>query len=107
MAERPIIMTVHGPVMGVKKTSALGIDYYNFQKIPYAKPPIGDLKFKSPVLPEPWAKTIDCTTEGPACYHFSPMLQKILGEEDCLHMNVYTKNVRELLFVGKIRRLIM
>jgi cholinesterase len=40
------VMTSNGPVMGVKKTSVYGIDYISFHKIPFAKAPVGDLKFK-------------------------------------------------------------
>lgn len=41
-----IVNTANGPVKGILKTSIVGEDYYRFRGIPYAKPPVGDLRFK-------------------------------------------------------------
>lgn len=41
-----IVETNYGPVRGIKRTSAVGDHFYSFRGIPYAKPPIGDLRFK-------------------------------------------------------------
>lgn len=38
--------TVNGQVKGVKKLSCLDEEYISFQGIPFAKPPIGKLRFK-------------------------------------------------------------
>lgn len=47
MSENKIIVqTTKGPVKGVVKTSIVGENYYRFRGIPYAKPPVGDLRFK-------------------------------------------------------------
>lgn len=40
------VTTNSGPVKGFKIASACDYRYYNFIGIPYAKPPIGDLRFK-------------------------------------------------------------
>lgn len=41
------VNTKYGPIRGVRKTSLLKkIDFYSFKGIPYAKPPIDDLRFK-------------------------------------------------------------
>lgn len=45
-APRLIVETTYGPVFGSKRTSILGDDFYSFRGIPYAKPPLGDLRFK-------------------------------------------------------------
>lgn len=45
--EYKIVKTKNGKVRGVWKTSLLkNIPFYAFKGIPYAKPPIGDLRFK-------------------------------------------------------------
>lgn len=44
--ETTIIVTNYGPVKGIKKMSATGVNYYSFQRIPYARPPTGKLRFK-------------------------------------------------------------
>lgn len=41
-----VIETNSGPVRGIKRTTILGDDYLSFQSIPYAKPPIGSLRFR-------------------------------------------------------------
>lgn len=42
-----IVETRNGPVRGVLKNTILkDVPYYSFKGIPYAKPPIGSLRFK-------------------------------------------------------------
>lgn len=41
------VETLNGPVRGIRETTLLkGIPFYAFKGVPYAKPPIGDLRFK-------------------------------------------------------------
>lgn len=44
--ETPIVSTNYGLVQGSRKTGANNIDFFSFQGIPYAKPPVGELRFK-------------------------------------------------------------
>ena len=41
-----------------------------FKGIPYAKPPVGNLRFKRPEPPEPWEGVRDCCKFGPAAERF-------------------------------------
>lgn len=41
-----IAKTEYGKVRGVKATSAVDTEYISFFGIPYAAPPIGELRFK-------------------------------------------------------------
>lgn len=41
-----IVETSFGPVRGIKRTSAVGDQFFSFRGIPYAKPPVGELRFK-------------------------------------------------------------
>lgn len=44
------IKSSHGEIVGVKMSSSYGFHYINFLGVPYAKPPIGSLRFKVRIL---------------------------------------------------------
>lgn len=44
--EEIIVRLTSGQVRGFKIASSFDYEYYNFLGIPYAKPPIGELRFK-------------------------------------------------------------
>jgi para-nitrobenzyl esterase len=63
-----------------------------FKGIPYAAPPVGDLRWKPPQTVEPWDGARACTAFGPACPQ--PDRARIAGavwreDEDCLYLNVW------------------
>ncbi|KAM3966297.1 juvenile hormone esterase-like [Aphomia sociella] len=81
-----------GTLRGGKSKSESGYEYYEFLGVPYAKPPIGVLRFKNPQSPESWENERDATkahAENISC-HVDFMTGKLLGSEDCLYLNVYT-----------------
>nr|CAH7765726.1 unnamed protein product [Callosobruchus chinensis] len=52
--DHPQVDTTLGKVEGAWRTSVKGRKYAAFEGIPYAQPPIGDLRFKAPEPVEPW-----------------------------------------------------
>ncbi|CAB0030891.1 unnamed protein product [Trichogramma brassicae] len=70
-----------------------GKNYYAFRGIPYAKPPLGELRFKDPVPAEKWIGTRDALTFGPMAVHFDIFKKSIVGSDDCLYLNVYTNAI--------------
>jgi carboxylesterase type B len=51
MVETVIIRVAQGSLRGQKVKTKTGGTYYSFHAIPYAKPPVGPLRFRvSPVL---------------------------------------------------------
>lgn len=42
----PVIDTITGKVSGVKEVSTKGNTFYAYRSIPFAKPPVGELRFK-------------------------------------------------------------
>lgn len=94
--KNPVVTTKYGPVKGVKKKAHFGEEYFSFQKIPYAKPPLDELRFRDPVPPEPWKEQLDASNEGPVAYSWNNYVYSVVGNENCLHVNVFTKNVSEI-----------
>ncbi|XP_061395063.1 esterase B1 [Musca vetustissima] len=91
--EKTIVSTIYGPVKGVKRKSIYGDAYFSFEKIPFAKPPLGELRYKAPQPPEPWTEVRSCTSTGPKPLQKHFVFQMTDGSEDCLYLNVYTKNL--------------
>ena len=66
-----------------------------FRGIPYAAPPVGDLRWKPPQPAKPWAGNRDCTgfSVQAAQYpdiHASETMKALPSSEDCLYLNVLT-----------------
>ncbi|XP_050498030.1 juvenile hormone esterase-like isoform X1 [Diabrotica virgifera virgifera] len=79
-----LVETTKGWVLGKEeKTVNLGKTYVHFAGIPYAKPPVGDLRFAPPVPIDSWEGILDATKEGTVCVQFD------VGNEDCLNLNIY------------------
>ena len=87
----PQVSTKYGIVEG-KEEKELNV----FKGIPYAKPPIGELRWCPPQAPESWAGTKSCTEFSAVCAQESfPELMKIMDvsgsqSEDCLYLNVWS-----------------
>ncbi|KFB51092.1 AGAP006726-PA-like protein [Anopheles sinensis] len=78
-----------GSIVGIKGSLPNGHDCYIFKGIPYAKPPIGELRFKSPVpLTAFPVDPLECLVDGPSSYSDEVRLERKL--EDCLYLNVFS-----------------
>ena len=62
-------------------------DLIVFRGIPYAAPPVVALRFKRPAPHPGWGDVLDATQFGPRCPQ--PMGGAAVGDEDCLHLNVW------------------
>ncbi|CAD6234004.1 GSCOCT00007468001.2-RA-CDS [Cotesia congregata] len=92
--DRPIVEVHEGKLRGVQEKNYNGTDYfYAFRGIPYAKPPVGDLRFKEPEPVEPWSDIRDAQFFGNMCAQFHWGLKHLEGSDDCLHLNVYTTDL--------------
>ena len=87
------IITRSGSVRGKTVTSEEGFSHFEYLGIPYAQPPIGELRFQNPIPVKPWIETLDATKAGPVCYQ-KGNFGFGLGEmsEDCLTLNIYTQD---------------
>ncbi|XP_078603166.1 phenmedipham hydrolase-like [Branchiostoma floridae x Branchiostoma japonicum] len=107
-----VVPTTYGDVNGVElPTSFIGgavFDrIYTFKGIPYAAPPVGDLRWRPPQDPVGWTGVRDAAQFGARCpqvvetpfppgsplYELSGPFRSNSSSEDCLFLNVYTPNV--------------
>jgi para-nitrobenzyl esterase len=69
-------------------------DVYVYKGIPYAAPPVGNLRWKPPQPLSPWEGVRECTKFGPSCPQrkLPAPFGRDYGEysEDCLYLNVWT-----------------
>ena len=85
-----IIETKTGKIQGYNEN---GVEVY--KGIPFAEPPIGDLRFQPPVAKEPWDDVLDATKYGPCSFQGTTPLEEWFGKlepesEDCLTLNIWT-----------------
>lgn len=101
------VLTKYGWVEGVRSNGGFAL----FRGVPYAKPPVGELRWKAPEEPESWVGVRLCDKYGDACAQFDrwndavddinddsdhpyvmmenyPYPPKM--SEDCLYLNIYT-----------------
>jgi para-nitrobenzyl esterase len=74
---------VHGSMAGTSR---------QFLGIPYAKPPVGPLRWLAPVKPDPWSTPLEATQFGKRCAQIAnaTLQNKASTDEDCLYLNVWT-----------------
>ncbi|XP_049852640.1 juvenile hormone esterase-like isoform X1 [Schistocerca gregaria] len=90
-AAKPVLAAVRqGSLRGKLVTSPTGTAFCSFLGIPYAKPPVGSLRFKPPQPAEAWTGIRDATSKCPVAPQINDVTNKYVGNEDCLFLNVYT-----------------
>ena len=103
-----------GQLRGTQTRTAFGRKFYAFRGVPYAQPPVGELRFrvnipgnsilvkikilifsfyKDPVPVKPWAGVLSATRERSSCIQYFCFISTVIGNEDCLVLNVYTPTV--------------
>ena len=84
-----LVPTTHGPIEGFVDDGV-----YTFLGVPYAAPPVGDLRFRAPLNPACWDAPRDASALGPRCVQLDGDQAgpngDVIGDEDCLHLNVWT-----------------
>ncbi len=91
----------------IQTESGLVSGYYNektgvtvFKGVPFAAPPVGDLRWKAPQPPKPWKGVKECVAFGPSPMQPKPVSFLMIGpefvvpqqplSEDCLYLNIWT-----------------
>jgi len=80
------VRTASGPIAG-RVEQGLAV----FRGVPFAAPPVGELRWRPPAEPEPWTRTLGCTRFKPACPQKPGGFGGTRGpfSEDCLYLNVW------------------
>ena len=87
------VQTRFGPVRGT------GSDVVAFKGIPYAAPPVGELRWRPPAPPAPWTDVRDASQFGPICPQSAGVMPQGRSKappiarpssEDCLTLSVWT-----------------
>lgn len=90
------VRTSSGKVAGLR----LETGCWTWVGIPFAKPPVGELRWKAPSNPEPWKGVRFSTFDSPrsiqneitSCWSSA---NRIIGSEDCLYLNICRPDTEE------------
>jgi carboxylesterase type B len=105
----PVLHTKSGKINGVCKNVNLRSNstdtgnIYSWLSVPYAKPPVGDSRFKPPQLVDSWSTTLDTKQMPSFCMNFAnksnvtsfEYLNSFIKnsfiklDEDCLYLNIF------------------
>ena len=91
-ADGPIVTVETGKLQGITASGNSPVQV--FRGVPYAKPPVGDLRWREPAPLENWEGVRAADQFGPRCMQqplFSDMMfRSPAPSEDCLYLNVWT-----------------
>ncbi len=96
MEKNIIVDTKLGKVRGYSTRGVL-----KFKGIPYAAPPVGELRFSPPAPKEQWSGVLDATEYGPIAPQPPSVLLAMFGgkrklsEADCLTLNIWKPAVKK------------
>lgn len=89
------VTTTAGVVRGIERDGVT-----RFAGIPFAQPPTGALRFRPPVPVQPWEGVRSAESFGAVSPQNPSVMEMLFGgeaeqwDEDCLHLNVWTPQVR-------------
>lgn len=81
--DRSVVETSQGNVRGIVEDGVVA-----YRGIPYAAPPVNELRWRAPTPARRWRGTLDASEYGPVCPQMRPT--QFPEDEDCLTLNVWT-----------------
>ena len=98
--ETVLVLTRLGPVRGTTLENKKGETIFAFRGVPYAQPPVGELRFRRSRPVGAWSREWDATKDSPKSLQPNVLLPDLhwlrSGGEDCLYLNIYSKKTRGL-----------
>ncbi|XP_056632576.1 carboxylic ester hydrolase-like [Diorhabda sublineata] len=85
-----LISLPNGKIRGISVTPPVTGDltYYAYLGIPFAAPPVGNLRFQPPQPVTNWEGILEANNNSVSCYQVDK--EEKYQTEDCLYLNVYT-----------------
>lgn len=93
----PRVQTKYGWIQG-QTISIRNTLVDEFVGVPFAKPPVGDLRFAKPVELNPWSGVHNATSVSPQCPQPNPY---VVYAEDCLYLNIWRATPSGLTSSGR------
>ncbi|KAL3867622.1 hypothetical protein ACJMK2_040503 [Sinanodonta woodiana] len=93
--------TENGPIGGFRDESLPSKFVEQYLGVPYAKKPVGNLRFERPRRHQRWSAVLDATNLRPACLQTDMEYVKLhypefhQSDEDCLYLNIYVPQVTD------------
>ncbi|XP_071119428.1 acetylcholinesterase-like [Haliotis cracherodii] len=95
--------TNYGRIRGTVKTVLGSKKIEQYFSVPYAAPPVGELRYEDPEEPTTWKGILNTTVFPPACPQISSMWSYVKShrpgfknsDEDCLYINMYVPQTGE------------
>lgn len=70
---------------------------YAWLGVPFAQPPVGNLRWRAPLPTKPWQGVLEALESGPMCPQILPFelfgQRKVMGEEDCLNLDIWSPRI--------------
>ena len=79
----PVVAISTGQLRGSLTAEGVAV----FKNIPFAQPPVGELRWREPLPPKAWTGVRDATAFGPMCNQNDN--KQLPHSEDCLQLNVW------------------
>ncbi|XP_059080848.1 esterase E4-like [Tigriopus californicus] len=93
-AASPKVNVSCGMLLGRARETNQGTEYVSFTKIPYALPPTGRLRFRKPLPADDWQEVYRAKSKCSRPLQLNKLIgNRVIGQEDCLHLNVYTPDL--------------
>lgn len=91
-SDRAKLTLANGEIIGLATDDTLV-----WHGIPYAQPPVDELRWRAPLPPQDWSGTLDTRERGPECVQAETTTQwqrtsNMVGDEDCLTVDIYRPN---------------
>lgn len=98
----PRVEIKNGTLQGLVMTSRKGREFVGFRGIPFALPPLGELRFEPPRPSNGWQGVRDARDDADICTQRNVYThqEEVVGSEDCLYLNVYTPRLPSKLENG-------